>query len=170
MRKNNRIPGLSIEANQKSIDNPHETSLIFLYLGLLGIVLSLNTLSTYHGGLFNEYFTYIIQKNLFILGFMGPVLLIACGVYGLKKRRVFGYKNTKETKQFIKKYYKLNNLSMIIAGIFGILAPLSVILNRTILIPDIVPVILWSICIISVFVMAITMTITESSYKRSLKK
>ncbi len=170
MRKNNRIPGLSAKANQKSIDNPYETSLIFFYLGILGVILSLNILSMHPDRLFDEHFTYIIQRILFAVGFMGPTLLIICGIYGLKKRRVFGYKNTKDTKRFIKKYYKINNLSMVITGIFGILAPLSIILNKTIQIPNIISTILWSICIISIFMMAIAMTITESNYKRSLKK
>ena len=170
MRKNNKIPGLSAKANQKSIDNPHETSLIFFYLAVLGITLSLYILSMHPDGLFNEYFKHAIQKIFFVVGFMGPTLLIICGIYGLKKYRVFGYKNTKETKRFIKKYYKINNYSMIITGIFGILAPLSVILNKTIQIPSIISTILWIICAISIFIMVITMTITESKYKNSLKK
>lgn len=170
MRKNNKIPGLSTKANQESIDNPREASFIFIYLGILGIALSSSLISTYRDGLFNEYFTQIIQKILLIVGFAGPALLIICGFYGFKKHYIFGLKNTKDTKQIIKKYYKLNDFFMITAGIFGILAPLSIIFNKVFQIPNIISTILWIICLITVFAMAITMTITEANYKHSLKK
>ena len=114
-----------------AVDEPREVGVIFMYLGILGLVLGVNFLLwglDSFNAFSNEtvHFPSVFAMVAIAVGMCGPLLLIIFGIYDLVKKRVFSIKTMPRTKKMIKKYYLAIGLSKIMVGI---LAPLGVILT-----------------------------------------
>lgn len=166
MRKKNRIPLQDPKRKRESIDDPKQASLIFILLGLVGIVFAINPLLYIVA---SEEIADSVSRYILLANFLLPLAAIAAALYGLINKRVFGCKNTPAVRPHIKKYYKQLNSSLMLAGISAILAMIAtdidIFSNE-----DIALLICWGVVGASLFIFAIISSKLEISYKQSLKK
>ena len=148
------------------VDEPREVGILFLYIGILGIVLMLNLLFHSKSIELPAEIVKIMEKVCLGVGLFGTLLLVIIGIYDLIKKRVFSLKTTPKTRASIKKYYRPIGILSILAGIFipaGIITLLYPIVN------NIVTDVLFGVGIISAVILSILMCLIEASAKPNRK-
>ncbi len=149
-------------------DEPREVGVIFVYLGILGLVWAINFL-LWRLDSFNVFSSARIHlPSIFAMvsiavGMCGPLLLVIFGIYDLIKKRVFSIKTMPSTKKMIKKYYRAIGISKIMVGV---LAPLGVIFTFVPEISDYVSVVLVLIAMAATITLCALMCKIEISAKK----
>ena len=151
---------MAVGDSKRSADSPRESGIILICFGFLGLVLSVNLLC--QSGIFglSEETLAIIANVCTILAMAGPLLMIVAGIYGLRHRRIFGIKISPKTRAKVRKYYKLADISSILAGI---LVPLAIYSFSIAEIGQTVSHILGTLAAVAVIVFGIITSIVELS-------
>ena len=98
-------------------DSPFETGLLFVYLGLLGLVLAFNLFCQIPEVNCPESLRKSAAVACFTVGMIGPVMLIVAGIIGLIRKRIITVRINKYTRDCVRKYYVPTNIVSILSGI-----------------------------------------------------
>ena len=147
-----------------SVDEPREVGVLFIYLGILGLVLSVNVARHIWGSAVPEIVSQIISYGCLTVGLIGPLILFLAGLYNLKNHRIFSLKTAPKTRRSIKKYYPIVAISQIVSGIFISVAVITMIFFPAT--STTITGILFAIGIIPIFIIAVLTTLIELRAKK----
>ena len=118
---------------KNTVDEPKQVGVIFVFVSLIGFWLAYNYLV-----LFFSSDPSVIFNLLFAAIEIGFVTTAA--IYGLIKKRIFGFKNTGKIKKNVSKYYLVVNVAMLIS-VLSVFALFSNIVIKSSIITGVVAII-----------------------------
>lgn len=141
---------------KKPVDEPKQVGILFLFVSLACF-----------------WVTYVCSMNYFKIEPAPLVSLIfaavelgfclTAAIYGLTKKRIFGFKNTNKIAKYVKKYYIAVNISLLVA-MTGILALFSTIVISSNIASGILGIVIGA----AIFTATFLMLKIEREYKKSV--
>lgn len=93
---------------KNTVDEPRQVGVFFIFISFIGFWATYICTAK-----FFEIDTIPVVNIIFVAVEMG--FLTTAAIYGLVKKRIFGFKNTAKISKNVKKYYVVINLSMLVA-------------------------------------------------------